>query len=478
MSDVGEIGSQLGPYRLDEVLGRGGMGEVFRAYDTVKGRVVALKLLRPSVVDDPAFQERFRRESHAAASLAEPHVIPIHDWGEIDGLLYLDMRYVAGVNLRTAIRRFGALEPERAVAIVGQVAAALDAAHRAGLVHRDVKPENILLDDNDFAYLVDFGIVHGGAADTRLTQTGTTVGSVAYMAPELFDSEEASPSTDIYALTCVLFESLTGRVPFPADTVSAAIKAAVLDPPPSPSGADTRVPRAFDAVIARGMARDPEQRYPTARDLTLDARNALRGTASAGEPADQSTSVIANPVVPQRVPPPAGAAYPPPQYPPPPYVQQPYPQTPSDGQRRPTLPILLGVIAAVLIALLALGGYWLVSGRSDNDEASSANPPPTTPTITHTVTPTTAQTPSTTTITEAPPGSSSCGAGVSAGSSVTSCPFAVAVRDEYLRSGPSGVSRVIVAYSPTTGTAYTMTCVPEGGAVACRGGNNAVVYVY
>lgn len=170
------VNTRFGPYRLDELLGRGGMGEVYRAYDTAKDRVVALKLLKTGLAHDEVFQERFRRESHAAARLGEPHVIPIHDWGEIDGVLFIDMRLVEGEDLRALLRRESVLSPARSVSIVEQVAAALDAAHRQGLVHRDIKPENILVSENDFAYLVDFGIAHA-AEDTHLTQAGTAIGT-------------------------------------------------------------------------------------------------------------------------------------------------------------------------------------------------------------------------------------------------------------------------------------------------------------
>ncbi|MGV9824283.1 serine/threonine-protein kinase [Gordonia sp. NPDC003429] len=268
------VNSQFGPYRLDELLGRGGMGEVYRAYDTVKDREVALKLLNPGLADDAVYQERFRRESHAAARLGEPHVIPIHDWGEIDGVLYIDMRLVSGVDLRAVLRAEDELSPERAVGIIEQVASALDAAHADGLVHRDIKPENILVARNDFAYLVDFGIAHD-AEDTHLTQAGTAIGSIAYMAPELFDAVPVSAASDIYALTCVLYECLTGSVPHPSDTVSSAIKAAVMAPAPRPSTVNSDVPASLDAVIRRGLDADPSRRYRTASELAAAARRAL-----------------------------------------------------------------------------------------------------------------------------------------------------------------------------------------------------------
>lgn len=504
------MGTQFGPYRIDELLGRGGMGVVYRAYDTEKQRVVALKLLGAGPADDPIYQERFRRESQAAARLAEPHVIPIHDWGEIDGVLYLDMRYVDGEDLRALLRREGAIAPARAVAIIDQVASALDAAHRDGLVHRDIKPENILLAANDFAYLVDFGIAHGDA-DTHLTQVGTAIGSVAYMAPELFDSAAVSPATDIYALTCVLFECLTGRVPHPATTISAAIKAAVFDDVPDPSSINAGVPHAFDTVIARGLASDPASRYRSTAELAEAARLALRDDVGA----DDATTVIVPPVV---VGDPADPRYretqvsstsgpvsraysetPPtlnysgPQYAgaqgvssgehaAPQYFAAPYPTIPPPGPPRGdrgTLPWILGALIAILVlALVGLGAYWLLSQRSGGAGTSAGR---STPTVTQTVTPTNPATAPASTVQSGPPaGATPCGAGVAVGTSITSCPFALAVRDEYLRTGPAGRSTTIVAYSPITEQSYRMACAPLAGSavVACRGGNDALVYIY
>ena len=191
-----------------ELLGRGGMGEVWRAYDTAIDRVVALKVLPADLADDPVFQERFRREARAAAGLDEPHVVPIHDFGEIDGRLYVTMRLIQGQDLQKMLQA-GPLPPERAVAIIEQIASALHAAHRIGLVHRDVKPSNIRVAENDFAYLIDFGIARA-VGESGLTSTGVAVGTWAYMAPERFQSGIADARADIYALTCVLYQSLTG----------------------------------------------------------------------------------------------------------------------------------------------------------------------------------------------------------------------------------------------------------------------------
>ncbi|MFG1769212.1 protein kinase [Nocardia salmonicida] len=266
-------GSMFGRYEIRRLLGVGGMGEVYEAYDTSKNRVVALKMLNRELATDPTFVQRFRRESHAMASVQEPHVIPVHDWGEVDGVLYIDMRLVKGVDLKERLQQFGRLTPVEAVQVIEQIAFALDAAHEIGLVHRDVKPANILLTGNLFAYLVDFGIAHS-ATDPQLTSAGSAVGSMAYMAPERFESVPMSPSVDTYALTCVLYECLVGRVPFPVNSLAGAIGSHQMAPAPRPSAADASL-ATFDAVVERGMAKRPDQRYATPVDLARAARAAL-----------------------------------------------------------------------------------------------------------------------------------------------------------------------------------------------------------
>ncbi|MDT5302086.1 MAG: eukaryotic-like serine/threonine-protein kinase, partial [Mycobacterium sp.] len=201
-------GTPFGRYRLIELLGRGGMGEVWRAHDTSIDRTVALKMLLPHFAQDPQFDQRFRREARAAARLDDPHVVPIYDVGEIDGRLYVTMRLINGVDLQTLLDA-GPLDPGRAVHIIEQIASALHSAHQIGLVHRDVKPSNILLAHNDFAYLIDFGIARA-TGDTALTSANTTIGTWAYMAPERFNAGEIQPSSDVYALACVLYQCLTG----------------------------------------------------------------------------------------------------------------------------------------------------------------------------------------------------------------------------------------------------------------------------
>ena len=197
--------TSFGHYQLRELLGRGGMGEVYRAFDTRTDRVVALKVLPPHMAEDKVFQQRFRRESQAAASLSDPHVVPIHGYGEIGGRLYLDMRLIDGKTLGDILaEREGPVDTTLAVEVVEQVATALDAAHQEHLIHRDVKPSNILLTKQQFAYLIDFGLART-AGEQGMTTAGNTLGTLAYMAPERFDAGQSDPRADVYALACVLY---------------------------------------------------------------------------------------------------------------------------------------------------------------------------------------------------------------------------------------------------------------------------------
>lgn len=268
--------SSFGRYNLLERIGQGGMGHVYRAFDTSTDRTVALKVLPPHLSEDAAFQQRFRREAHAAAGLSDPHVVPIHGYGEIDGRLYLDMRLIHGRHLGEIIADRQRLEPELAVHYVEQVAEALNAAHDAGLVHRDVKPSNVLVTARDFVYLIDFGIAQA-VDQTQVTSTGQAIGTFAYMAPERLTAGGVTEArSDIYALTCVLYECLTGEPPFRAESVEQHIAAHLMTPPPRISELDVQVPDSFDAVIAKGLAKDPADRYPTALDLAGAARRALQ----------------------------------------------------------------------------------------------------------------------------------------------------------------------------------------------------------
>ncbi len=266
-------GTPFGRYRLLGLLGRGGMGEVWRAYDPTFDRVIALKVLPPNFAGDRVFQERFRREARAAAGLDEPHVVPIHDFGEVENRLFVTMRLVDGQDLQTLLKD-GPIAPSRAVNLVEQIAFALHAAHNVGLVHRDVKPSNILIAENDFAYLIDFGIARS-AGETGLTSTGATIGTWSYMAPERFRSGIADTSADTYALTCVLHQALTGELPFPANTLEQIAVAHMFQPPPKPSSLRPGIPVGMDEVIARGMAKVRDDRYGSTKDLAIAARAAL-----------------------------------------------------------------------------------------------------------------------------------------------------------------------------------------------------------
>lgn len=295
-------GPRFGPYILTAVLGRGGMGVVYRAFDTVKGRTVALKVLIPELATDRAYQDRFRRESKRAARLSEPHIIPIHDYGQIDGRLYIDMRLVEGIDLAALLDRDGPMPPAAAAWITAQVASALDAAHGDGLVHRDVKPSNVLITGHGksmpFAYLIDFGIARV-TSSASLSTSSSTVGTVAYMAPERFAGSPGDCRADVYSLACVLYECLTGRQPFAGEMV-AVMWAQLNVVPPAPSTLRPGLPPAVDAVLARGLAKDPTYRYGTAGEL---AEAILAATADLGSqslpvlPVDQARGQRRQPTV-------------------------------------------------------------------------------------------------------------------------------------------------------------------------------------
>jgi serine/threonine kinase PknH len=264
----------FGRYRLFELIGQGGMGAVYRAHDNVIGRDVAIKVLPPDLATEPGYQARFRREAHTAARLAEPHVIPIYDTGEIDGRLYLVMPVVDGVDLENLLENGGPMNPPRAVRVIEQLATALQTAHNAGLIHRDVKPSNALITANEFVYLIDFGIAHDASA-TKLTRTGSIMGTYAYMAPERFSTGKADVRGDVYALACVFYECLTGQLPYPGDGFEQLIAGHLSGPIPRPSALNPALPAGFDRVIAHGLAKDPQQRYQTAIELATAARQAL-----------------------------------------------------------------------------------------------------------------------------------------------------------------------------------------------------------
>jgi predicted Ser/Thr protein kinase len=260
-------GTQFGPYRIESVAGQGGMGVVYKATQVGLDRAVALKVITPAFAHDQEFRARFQRESKLAASIEHPNVIPVYEAGEQDGTLFLAMRYVDGTDLKTLLTREGRLEPMRAARFVNQIAAALDAAHAAGLVHRDVKPANALLASQDHVYLTDFGLTKRAASGSAMTKTGQMVGTVDYVAPEQVEGGSVDARTDVYSLACVYYHLLTGHVPFDKPTEMAKLFAHVHEDPPRPSEAIGGLPGAIDDVIWRGMAKDPSKRFLSAGDL-------------------------------------------------------------------------------------------------------------------------------------------------------------------------------------------------------------------
>ncbi len=257
------------------MLGRGGMGVVYLAFDPRLKRRVALKVLAPELAHDRSFRERFIRESEVAASLDHPNVVPIFEAGEHDGVLYIAMRYVEGTDLGGLLEREGPLDPTRAVALITQVASALDAAHEVGLIHRDVKPGNVLVGKADHAYLTDFGLIRRMSHGTSLTRTGQFMGTIEYVAPEQIRGDAVDGRADVYSLGCLLHECLTGVSPFASDLEVTMLYAHLEEAPPRVTDRRPELPPGIDAVVAKAMAKRAADRYPTAGALAEDAREAL-----------------------------------------------------------------------------------------------------------------------------------------------------------------------------------------------------------
>jgi streptogramin lyase/predicted Ser/Thr protein kinase len=267
------VGDELLGYRIERVLGRGGMGVVFLAHQQVLDRLVALKLLLPQYAEDAEFRSRFLRESRLAASLEHPSIVPLYDAGEVDGRLYLAMRYVEGGDLGAMLAREAPLDPERAIALLSQVAAALDTAHENGLVHRDVKPGNILIEE-EHAYLADFGLAKSVAEPGRV-DASHHIASVSYVAPEQIERGPVSAATDLYSLGCVLYECLCGSPPFQEDTIAAALFGHLEAPVPAISQRNPSLPGEIDGVLQTALAKEPAQRQPSCAELIAEAERAL-----------------------------------------------------------------------------------------------------------------------------------------------------------------------------------------------------------
>jgi serine/threonine protein kinase len=290
MAEMPLVGEEFAGYRLVSVLGRGGMSIVFRAENPRLGNVIALKVLDPALAGDDIFRTRFLEESRIAASMNHPNVIPIHDMGSSDGLLYIAMRCVSGTDLRQMLKKRGRLQPDTAVFLLEQAARALDAAHRRGLVHRDVKPGNLLVErgnegsDPEHVYLTDFGITKHMGGRTGLTSSGQFLGTIDYVAPEQIRGISVLGLADQYSLGCVLYECLTGRVPFEKDLDAAIIWAHVEESPTLPTLLRPDLPPATDEVFARVLAKNPGDRYESCKEFMAAARDALGHMADPPSP--------------------------------------------------------------------------------------------------------------------------------------------------------------------------------------------------
>jgi serine/threonine-protein kinase len=287
MPDFPTLGTELGGYRVERLIGRGGMSVVYLAEQLALGRMVALKLLSPELSEDEEFRQRFIRESRLAGGLEHPNIIPVHEAGDVEGLLFIAMRYVEGSDLKALLQREGPLSLEKTIALIGQAASALDAAHARGLVHRDVKPGNLLVasgdgpEDNEHVYLSDFGLTKKTDSKSRMTSTGQFVGTLDYVAPEQIQGKEVTGATDIYSLACVALECLTGHAPYERDSEVAVMYAHLQDPPPKPTAMRPDLPPALDLVFERAMAKDPTERYTSCRELMRAMRDAA-GMQSSG----------------------------------------------------------------------------------------------------------------------------------------------------------------------------------------------------
>lgn len=358
-------GERFGRYRIEAHVASGGMGVVYWATDTELQRRVALKLIAPEWAQDEGLRERFKHESRLVAALDHPNVIPVHDAGERDGLLYIAMRFVEGTDLRGLIDDRGALDPHLAARIVFRLASALDAAHAAGLVHRDVKPANVLLaggPGEEHPYLTDFGLAKRLDADSGLTHGGQWLGTVDYVAPEQLTGQPVDHRTDVYSLAVLLFEALTGEVPFRGDSGPAKMTAKLHEGPPSLLERAPSLPPALEDVVQRGMATAPEARYQSAGEL---GRALLAAVGPSATPGPQPTIVPAT-----APPPPAAPAVQPPA------ASAPAPSTPGTWNRRAVLLAAAAIVAAT-VGVLAIAGVF--SGADNPTRQGSTPSGPTTP---------------------------------------------------------------------------------------------------
>ncbi|MEA2412061.1 MAG: eukaryotic-like serine/threonine-protein kinase [Thermoleophilaceae bacterium] len=365
-----ETGQRFGAYLLGPLLGRGGMGVVYQAQHVHLGRTVALKLLAPELSRSEDFRARFLRESRLAAELDHPGIVTVYDAGEVNGVLFIAMRFVRGTDLAALLAQRGPLAVDETLSILNQVASALDAAHAAGLVHRDVKPANVMI-EGQRCYLADFGLTKRAASDSaQLTAAGQFLGTVDYVAPEQIEGRPVDGRADQYALGCVLFECLTGSRPYPRDSQVAVIYAQLREPPPRPSELRPDLPAAIDAVVARAMAKDPVARYSTCEEFVATAGTALSEltpTLPAQDPLAATTEPSAASVSAVPLVPPVAPDQPP---------TVPLQSAPSAAKRRSLALPLAGLGA---LALAGVAAALVVSGGSDKKQPTVAASPPETP---------------------------------------------------------------------------------------------------
>jgi serine/threonine protein kinase len=365
-------GEEFAGYRIERRLGRGGMGILYLAVEPGLDRHVALKLIAPEAAAEEVFARRFAEESRIAAAIEHPNVVPIYAAGEEAGVPFIAMRYVAGSDLGRRIARDGRLDPERATALIAQIGNGLDAIHAAGLVHRDVKPANVLLSGEEgaeHAYITDFGVARNVATESGLTQTGRFVGTLDYVAPEQISGGEVDARADVYALGCLLFKLLTGEVPFPREAGAARRYAHLNDPPPAASLYVPEVSPALDDVIARAMSKAPGDRFPSAGDLGRATVAALSGTAVTVPERTVATGAAATGEAerPEPAPQPTASTRP--------LTSQDGPSEGAPSRRRlPTLALAIGAaltIAAVIVAVsLSSGGGGGPDPRTAQTEAA------------------------------------------------------------------------------------------------------------
>jgi serine/threonine protein kinase len=453
------------------------MGVVFLARDERLERQVALKVVAPHLAEDEEFRQRFIAEARSAAAIDHPNVVTVYSAGMVDDTLYMAMRYVKGTDLRAALREDGALDPEVAVTILEEVGAALDAAHAEGMVHRDVKPANILLEGSPgkgTAYLTDFGLTKGDNSAGELTTTGQWVGTIDYVAPEQIQAKRIDARSDVYALGCVLYEMLTGSVPYSGNDMQ-KMWGHVNEPFPELED------HPLGEVLARATAKEPADRYPSAGDLARAAAAAIKGEEVKVPEASVATGAAAKGIGeeaptkkltrPNLAPTVTGRSpLPPRRPPPPPRAAAPAPSPAKDSNSTRTAAIIGG---AVVIAAGLLAAAVVIAGQSGSSTQPTSQASPT-----QTQAQTTPSTPDRTAPQEQegpalPSDARPCNAEVSVKTRTTSCVFGKSVANAY-RAG--GGSSEVVAYSPKTHITYTMSCSGTNP-VVCTGGHEAIVYI-